>query len=343
MTPILSVVVPAHRSPQALARCIEALRASELSGGDWELVVVDDGSEDSATADAASAADRVVTLAAPPSGPARARNAGVAEARGQLVAFVDADVLVHPDALRRLLRAFDEPGVGAAFGSYDDEPEARGIVAQYRNLLHHRVHQRNAGDVESFWAGLGAVRRTAFEQVGGFDADLYRRPEMEDVELGYRLRDAGHRIVLHPEIQGMHLKRWTLTGMLSSDFSRRGVPWARLLVKRGMLLSPRGLSLGPGERSSAVLSFAAALTAMTALLFSSLNIAVVAALLFLMFAATNQELFMWFAKKRGWLFAAAAIPLHFLYNVNAVTAMIAGAAGALLTRRSEPARYTRPR
>jgi GT2 family glycosyltransferase len=166
---------------------------------------------------------------------------------------VDADVLVHPEALRLLLSAFDDPAIAAAFGSYDDAPVAQGVVSQYRNLLHHHVHQRNAGEVESFWAGLGAVRRSVFDVSGGFDEITYRRPEMEDVELGYRIRDAGHRIVLDPGVQGTHLKIWTLGGMLTSDFIRRGVPWARLLVRRGMLLHPKGLSLGAGERISAVL------------------------------------------------------------------------------------------
>ena len=70
----------------------------------------------------------------------------------------------------------------------------------FRNLLHHTVHQRSAGDVRSFWAGLGAVRRTAFDDVGGFDADRYPWPSIEDIELGARLAGKG-RIILDPELQ----------------------------------------------------------------------------------------------------------------------------------------------
>ena len=65
-------------------------------------------------------------------------------------------------------------------------------MAAFRNLLHHVVHQRSAGHVRSFWAGLGAVRRTAFDAAGGFDAERYPQPSIEDVELGGRLaRQAG--------------------------------------------------------------------------------------------------------------------------------------------------------
>ncbi|HEX5577104.1 MAG TPA: glycosyltransferase, partial [Gemmatimonadaceae bacterium] len=317
--------------------------ASDLDRHAWELIVVDDGSADPETARLAATADRVVTLPAPASGPAAARNAGAGVANGRWLAFVDADVLVHADALRRMLDGLENSGAAAIFGSYDDMPAARGIVSQYRNLLHHRVHQRNAGDVESFWAGCGAVERNAFNSVGQFDATRFRRPEMEDVDLGYRLRDAGYRIVLDPAILCTHLKRWTLTGMIASDFSRRGLPWARLLVERKMLLNPRGLSLGAGERTSALLSFLAAASVLFAVLLQSRAAAMFAAATFVLFVASNAPLFRWLGVKRGWRFAASAMPLHFIYSVNAVAALTVGALQGWFSPRSEPARYTRPR
>lgn len=341
--PRLSVIVPAHRAPRDLARCIGALNASDLDRYAWELIVVDDGSADPETARIASTADRAVTLPAPASGPAAARNAGAEAATGRWLAFVDADVLVHGDALRRMLDGLEKGSAAAIFGSYDDMPAATGIVSQYRNLLHHRVHQRNAGDVESFWAGCGAVERTAFDAVGQFDATRFRRPEMEDVDLGYRLRDAGCRIVLDPAILCTHLKRWTLRGMIASDFSRRGLPWARLLVERRMLLSPRGLSLGAGERASAVVSFLAATSVFVAVFLQSRGAAAFAAAMFVLFVASNATFFRWLGAKRGWRFGAAAVLLHFIYSVNAVAALMIGALQGLLSPRSEPARYTRRR
>src|SRR5688500_15170964 len=304
----LSVIVPAYRSPHDLALCIAALRSSDLQPQLLEITVVDDGSDDRATTRVAASADHVITLAPPPGGPARARNAGAFGTHADIIAFVDADILVHPDALRLLLSAFDDPSTAAVFGSYDDEPAAEGVVSQYRNLLHHRVHQRNAGSVESFWAGLGAVRRTVFDSVGGFDEVTYARPEMEDVELGYRMRDAGHRIVLDPRIQGTHLKRWTPGGMLSSDFFRRGAPWARLLVSRGMILSPRGLSLGAAERLSAILAVMAIVSLVGALFCRRWDVAALGAVFLASFAATNVNLFRWFAGKRGARFALLTIP-----------------------------------
>src|SRR5205807_8681242 len=62
----------------------------------------------------------------------------------------------------------------------------------------------------TFWAGLGAVRRDAFEAVGGFDAERYLVPSVEDIDLGARLATTGHRIELDPAVQGTHLKAWSL-------------------------------------------------------------------------------------------------------------------------------------
>ena len=55
----------------------------------------------------------------------------------------------------------EEPGIAAVFGSYDDEPGAPNLVSQYRNLLHHFVHQTGRTEASTFWTGCGAVRRDA--------------------------------------------------------------------------------------------------------------------------------------------------------------------------------------
>src|SRR5207244_8179187 len=100
-------------------------------------------------------------------GPAAARNEGARRATGEVLVFVDADVVPHADAFRLIRGAFDgDPELVALFGSYDDAPPAPGAVSGFRNLLHHHVHQAGAGPAETFWAGLGAVGREAFLQAG---------------------------------------------------------------------------------------------------------------------------------------------------------------------------------
>jgi GT2 family glycosyltransferase len=137
------------------------------------------------------------------------------------------------------------------FGSYDDEPANDGTVSAFRNLLHHHVHQSSPGPAHTFWAGLGAIRREAFLGIGGFD-DAYSVPSIEDIELGLRLTDAGHRIELAPDIQGKHLKGWTLPAMIRADVLHRAVPWLTLLLTRGR--TSAALNLGWRHRVSALAS-----------------------------------------------------------------------------------------
>jgi len=143
--PLISVVVPAHNAGKFLGECLDALMAGDLSRTQWELIVVDDASTDE-TAEIAQRADRLISIPGRAHGPAYARNRGAEAARAPVVAFVDADVCVHPDSLRRLLDHLNAyPSLTAVFGSYDDKPVADGAQSQYRNLLHHYVHQKSGG------------------------------------------------------------------------------------------------------------------------------------------------------------------------------------------------------
>jgi hypothetical protein len=69
------------------------------------------------------------------------------------------------------------------FGSYDDSPPAPAFTAQYKNLIHRYYHQRPRREASTFWAGCGAVRRSVFLGLEGFDVERYRVPSIEDIEL----------------------------------------------------------------------------------------------------------------------------------------------------------------
>ena len=314
--PYLTVIVPAHDGARVLPRALESLVASDLPREAWELIVVDDASTDDTSLVAARYADAVVRLPGKPHGPAYARNRGFEVARGEVVVFVDADVCVHTDTLRRFAHAFrSEPDVAAVFGSYDAEPEGKGIVSQYRNLLHHYVHHRSAGDAETFWAGCGAIRSDVFEEVGMYDEWHYSRPQIEDIELGHRIRAHGHRIVLRPEIQGSHLKRWTFTQVMRTDLKDRGVPWTRLLITQGQAIKSRTLNLRTIEKVKTALvglALAALLLALFTLRTRWLGVGLA---LLVPVLLSNARMYAFFLRQRGLCFTLAVVPLNLLYYV----------------------------
>jgi glycosyltransferase involved in cell wall biosynthesis len=303
----LSIVVPVYNSPDHLGECVTALMAQ--AGPDTEVLVVDDASTDDTPAIASASGARVLRLATN-SGPAAARNHGASRAQGELLFFVDADVVIASDAVATIRRLFSErPDVAAVFGSYDDAPRAVGLVSRYRNLLHHFVHQNADAKASTFWAGCGAIRRAVFHEVGGFDAQRFQRPSIEDIELGRRLRRAGHTILLEKTLQGTHLKRWTLVSMIRTDITQRALPWSRLTFEESVI--PDTLNLRRDQRLSAVLVGAALVCALLAGLKAEL--AAVAAIALGTVVALNRTLYGFFLRRGGLAFAVAGVALHLLY------------------------------
>ena len=288
---MLTVIVPATDRPATLGACLEAIRAS----GDPP--------------------DEVIVAEEPPgAGPAAARNAGAARAQGEVLVFVDSDVVVRPDALGRVRDAFADPGLTALFGAYQASAEG-GTVSAFRNLLHHHVHAQSAGTARTFWAGLGAVRRDAFERAGGFDADRYPVASIEDIELGLRLAREGARIELDPAIQGRHLKRWTVASMLRTDVTRRGAPWVALVLREGE--APAVLNLGWRHRASAAVTVAGLVALLGGR--SRFVLGALAGLLFL-----NRRFYALLAREGGPGLAVAGVGLHAAHHLAAVAAVPAG-------------------
>src|SRR5687767_1770649 len=146
----VSIIVPVCNNPGDLHDCLVALKATTYSN--FEIIVVDDASVTDETRVVADRAGVKMLRQDMNAGPSSARNRGAREATGDILFFVDADVVVGPRAVSRVADTLARrPEVAAVFGSYDDEPRAPGLVSQYRNLLHHYVHQHGNVEASTFW------------------------------------------------------------------------------------------------------------------------------------------------------------------------------------------------
>ncbi|HEY0305560.1 MAG TPA: glycosyltransferase [Longimicrobiales bacterium] len=320
--PYLSVIVPVYRGTAVLPKSLGALMQSDLPRDEWELIIVDDTSPDATPVVAAQYADVLVRLAGKPRGPAYARNRGFEVSRGSIVVFVDADVVVHTNTLRQFAEFFRaNADVASVFGSYDVNPGG-GVVSQFRNLMHHYVHHCNAGEAETFWAGCGAIRAEAFAEVGMFDEWHFSRPQIEDIELGRRLRSHGYRIVLRPEIQGTHLKRWTFMNMVMTDLQHRGLPWMWMLLTEGPSAGGQALNLRKIEKLATALVGLAGLGVLASLVLTATWPLLVAIFALLTVVFFNRNFYSYLRRQRTTLFALQSIPLHLCcYVVNGLSAI----------------------
>ncbi|MDQ3685166.1 MAG: glycosyltransferase family 2 protein [Acidobacteriota bacterium] len=311
----VSVIVPAFNAGEYLGRCLGAL--SESGYENFEVLVVDDASTDGSAGACRRKGGVIVLRLTRQSGPAAARNYGAREARGDILFFVDSDVLVRNDTLSRVVAGFHRlPDIAAVFGSYDNEPGAENFLSQYKNLYHHFVHQRSSPEASTFWAGCGAIRREAFESIGGFNESRYAKPSIEDIELGDRLRRAGHRIFLDKELQVKHLKHWSLASLIRADIFYRAVPWSKLLLENGEIIND--LNLRKAERFSAGLAGLSLILLPLSILLPALLWLVL--LCWLTVILINRKLYLFFLRERGFLFAVAVFPLQLLYYIYSAAA-----------------------
>lgn len=320
---MMSVVIPVHNGGATLDKCLRALGRSSFTN--YELIVVDDGSTDDSSTVALQHGARLLALRKK-NGPAHARNRAVEIATGRVVLFLDADVCVRADTLERVAQYFDShPQVDAVFGSYDDQPTDQGFIAQYKNLLHHFIHQNAKRQASTFWAGCGAIKRKVFLEHGGFD-ESYRRPSIEDIELGFRLRSQGKIIHLTKEIQVTHLKRWTFWGLVRTDIFDRAIPWTLLMLRDKTFHADLNLKLS--HQLSVVILYGLLLIGATMAVwgprFSSIEpsavVMVIAGLCGLLILL-NRELYAFLARKRSWPFAIRALPIHWLYYLYSGAAL----------------------
>ena len=301
--------------------------ATVLDPAPREVIVTVDGTDSAVFEAVKQHGIRVVANPGSP-GVSATRNAGVRAATGDILVFADSDVLLRKDHIARLAQAFaDHSEAAAVIGSYDDRPASPGLVSRYRNLLHHYTHQHGAREAQTFWAGCGAIRREAFDEVGGFD-ETYRQPSVEDIELGYRLRRAGHRIRLVPDWQVKHLKKWTFGDLILTDIGRRAIPWTRLLRRESRL--DNDLNIDHRSRLSALL-VGAGFAALVCGLFWRPALPA-GALLLALATILNFSFYRFLARTGGWSLALAALPLHWLYYLGATCGFVLGHLGPRHTR-----------
>lgn len=323
--PAVSVIIPVHGRARLFEPCLAAVL--EALGPHDEVIVVADGETDGGWRRARNAPQTRVKVLPKASGAAAARNAGAAMAAGEILFFVDADVLVRSDTIARIRRLFaTEPTVAAIVGSYDDAPADPHFHSQYRNLLHHYVHQSAAPELSTFWAGCGAVRREAFVAVGGFD-EHFAGARVEDIELGYRLRRRGYRIRLVKDLQVKHLKAWTPASILRTDIFYRAAPWTELILRNGQMENNLNLNYRARASTAAVGLVPAALGLALVRPVAGLSLALALVCLVL---ALNAGFYVFLTRRQGISFALRAIPWHILYFASSVAGFVVGLSRVVL-------------
>ena len=221
----VSVVIPTYRRPNLLRRCLESLRQQDLDAARFEVVVVDDGSGDATAEVLAATTGNVVALTQPRNaGPAAARNRGITTATGNLVLFLDDDVVAAPDLLSTHLAIHEQrhdPMLGV-LGRIDWHPslavtafmhwlDTSGLQFGYDTWLREGPVDPPYG---AFYTANLSMHRDLLVAENGFD-ERFPYPAFEDIELAFRLARRGFHLDYHPTARGFHTRAMTLRGFAS--------------------------------------------------------------------------------------------------------------------------------
>jgi len=312
----ISIIIPVYRDIAFLKKCLEALKkAQDTTRYTSEIIVIDDCSPNCTDiADLAASYKYRYKKLEKRSGPAMARNLGVDISLGQVLFFVDADVVIETNCLNQVgdFLLGNNTHYCAVIGSYMKEIYAKDFPTNFKNLMHHYVHQNSSENAPHFWTGCGAVQKDAFYSVKGFDID-YKDAIIEDVDFGYRLIKKGYSIYLDKKLQVKHLKKYTLVSLFHSDFFHRAIPMSKLILKYKILVNDQNTKLH-SLISTVLTLFAFPICACIFLLKGKLIFFLASLSILALFPILNKGLIDFMVKEKGVIFGIkGAIYLGFYY------------------------------
>ncbi|MBN1655940.1 MAG: glycosyltransferase [Deltaproteobacteria bacterium] len=232
-----SVIIPSYNAAATLEPLLNSLKKQTLS--DYEVIVVDDASTDDTENLVARYPVKYERLQRN-AGPAIARNRGAELAKGEWFVFTDADTVFEPDTMQTIDEILEGSDAAALCGSYSGNPANSGFMPRYKALweqyaidMTFQTDERDLYVTNSWFPRPGVVSRAAYQAVGGFNA-RFRGADLEDMEFGYRLYEAGYRIYFTPHV---HIKHHYPESFIDeqSRFLRRCVVWIRMAARRKKL------------------------------------------------------------------------------------------------------------
>jgi GT2 family glycosyltransferase len=235
MARFISVIIPNRNGEATIGNCLEAALASRYEP--FEVIVVDDCSEDRSVEIIREFPCKLLRLEKH-SGASRARNVGASNSAGEALFFTDADCLLLEDTLAVADRTLAAAGRGVVVGgTYTMAPHDKGFFSLFQSAFINYSETKNAGRPDYIAAHAMAIDAGTFRRNNGFAEEFL--PILEDVEMSHRLRRAGHRLAINPELKVRHIFNFSLMGSLRNAL-RKSLYWTIYSLGNGDLLADSG-------------------------------------------------------------------------------------------------------
>lgn len=222
----ISVIIPAYNSANTLQSCLGAIFSSSTKP--FEVIVVDDFSSDKSIEITKQFPVKLIPLEKN-YGSGYARNTAVDNSSGEILLFIDADVMVKKETLGIIIDSFNKnTELDAVIGLFSKEHPHNNFFSQYKNLYMHFAFSRIHGYVDFLFTSICAIKKSAYLSFSK------TRLKADDTEAGQRYKIADKKIGLNKDLEVIHLKAYSFISFIKNDFI---VPydWSRIFLKyRGM-------------------------------------------------------------------------------------------------------------
>jgi len=229
----ISIIIPYHQEKRHLSSCLDSIQTSNYK--DFEVIIIDDASSEKLNIDKTYPFPLQIIHNKRNRGGGYTRNQGVKKAQGELLLFIDADIIIYKETLSLIKKSFSEnPDLSALIGSYTQHTPYEEKITNFKNLFHYYHHQKANSQAATFWTGCGAIKKEIFLQIGEFSENPRITP-IEDIDLGYRLHKKNFKILLQKNIFVTHLKQYSFLNFIKNEIFFRALPWTYIIFKEKII------------------------------------------------------------------------------------------------------------
>lgn len=225
---LFSIIIPTYNASQTIKKCLDSVAKQDFP--DFETIVVNDCSTDN-TREIVNQYQVIQVVLKKNSGPAAARNAGIKKAKGEIIIFIDSDVVFkNSHALSKLTEIFKErPEIDGVIMIKDKIPLNKGLTPLYWAYYKYYLWNQPGEYQTSFTTERSAVKKYIFDKIGYFD-EKYKKADVEDFEFGYRMNEQGFKVLIARDIKVLH--HFETFKQSIKKTIKRSWQWIRLFLKR---------------------------------------------------------------------------------------------------------------
>ncbi len=225
---LVSIIVPVKNSSSTLGTCLQSIKKSDYK--DYEIIVVDDHSTDQSCDIAREFGCNLIHLI-DGHGANHARNLGAKNAKGEVLVFIDSDIVVNRNSIRIIVDALRDD-LDAVVGVYTAKHRNENLLSQYKNLWIRFSYLKSSPAIDWLFGAVSGIKKNIFLEIGGFNVNLLAKHGNDDIELGKRFSRAKANIALNVDLEVEHLKHYSLRTFIKNEFNR-SMGFAKLSMDLG--------------------------------------------------------------------------------------------------------------